>query len=954
MDRTWAATLDDLVRRALSQPPPDALITACLEQAQLCDRRDDESVATVFDRMLRLAEHLWITSGPDVAERPLIAAMNVALGSYEVMGTPTCVIGFSKALQRRGLTNYSLTLLDHAVRLDVSPAGGDVPAPLAELQNHRGELLRQLGLYDRAEAAFGAALTALNGDSSETERARGTVLNNLGLLHYRRGDLAQAKHCLVQSLDIADRVGAEPLSIAITLDNLGAVEASLAAAAGPLWQSDEYINGVVDQHLRQAEEYLARARAMFEDALPEAAEDYVLSLITSADVAKQRGDAGDLDALSRRAWELSQQPQVSAATAHDARALRGEVLFGQGGPPRTVELLLPWFEELLTTTPPHERPLRGLTTLLRAAAAIGDSPLASRVGNAIAATDDELLERRIAGASETDARKMFTEYARRTELILGHCLPAGPTDVAPPWLYTLLLNRKGVLAERQGTMWLRVRLAGGAGRENLDQLRHWRSEVARLDLDGSGEATIAAARRRQDEAVRRLGEAEAQIYRELGQEWLARVSLADVQACLEPDTTLLDFTAVRLPDGSRRYVVFLVRALGAPRFRDLGAADDIDQGLTHLTSTFARPPARDEDRADWLAIIREIAPSVFEPGDVIDDHVIVAPTGLWGMAPVCLLPDAHGTPLVEDHRVTLVPSARWLATRATSAAIPSQTPGRPLVIGDPDFDLQFTEQVSFFLSLRFPRLEHAGAEAADVGARLGVPPAVRGDATRARLLGAQRPRILHIATHGVFLDAIGSLAEQSEPQAFTMRTVAGAVVTTDEDPLGWSYAGSEEPKDAPARHRSRVRWLQVIGPAGQLSRSGVLLSGFNAWLAGVDTSADVGIGLVSAGEFALLDLSSTEMVVLSACETGVGAVDYADGSLLGLRTAALAAGAACCVSTLWKVGDASTAALMSAFYRELAAGLAPGAALRAAQKALRDSHPDPYYWAGWVVEGAGY
>jgi CHAT domain-containing protein len=132
----------------------------------------------------------------------------------------------------------------------------------------------------------------------------------------------------------------------------------------------------------------------------------------------------------------------------------------------------------------------------------------------------------------------------------------------------------------------------------------------------------------------------------------------------------------------------------------------------------------------------------------------------------------------------------------------------------------------------------------------------------------------------------------------------------------------------------------------------VLLTGFNAWLAGVETPPDVATGLVSAGEFALLDLAATELVVLSACETGVGAVDYADGSLIGLRAAALAAGAASCVSTLWKVADDTAAQLTSEFYRQLKAGALRASALRSAQLSVREANAHPNSWAGWVLEGA--
>lgn len=955
MDHDWADTLDELIRRVLAQPqPPQDLMTACVEHIERCDASDPESVNTAFDRMMVLAGHLWTAYGPDAIEAPVIAALNVALASYEAMRTAGYVMGLSKALHVRGLTGYSLVMLDNALQfIEPSTDAGGLSSVVL-LQNHLGELLRQVGELDRAESAFAtamAALPAVEGASEEALHMRGTVLNNLGLLNEHRGDLAQARHFLVESLRIDDRVGDDPLSTAVTLDNLGMVEAGLAAAAGPLWLNGEYVNETVDRHLREAEEHLGRAAALFEAALPDSAEDFLLSLLNRLDVATQRGDTHEQDTLSLRAWELSRQLPVSEGNARHAAAARADVLHRLGRPEGAVELLVPWFEEV-KTEPPHGRPAQGLTTLLRAAAETGDRTLAAQVGTALAETDDEMLTRRIAGASEAGARKMFAAYSDRTELILGHCLPPEDAGTAPEWLYELLLNRKGVLSERQGTAWLGARLAGRVSQTVLDGVRRLRADVARLDLDGSGEESITAARRRQAEAERRLGEAETQLYRELGQEQLPRMTLAAVRGGLEPDATLLDFTIARRPDGSRRYIVFLVRSQGAPRYRDLGRVEDVNRRLTQFTSTFAQPPGRGEIRDDWRATIRETAPALLEVGDAASHHLIVAPTGLWGMAPLGLLPDEHGAPLIDDHVITLVPSGRWLATRATSTITPALAPGTPLVIGDPDFDLQFAEQVSYFLSLRYRRLEHAGTEAAQVAGALGVEPALRQDATRAHLLAAHRPRILHIATHGVFLDAIGSRAEQNEPQAYTLENVAGAAVTAEGNDLGWPLA-SAAPNSAKELHESRVRWLQKIGPAAQLSRSALLLTGFNAWLAGVETPADVETGLISAGEFALLDLAATEMVVLSACETGVGAVDYADGSILGLRTAALAAGAACCVSTLWKVADASSAVLMSRFYQELATGKGSATALRAAQMAIRKSYPDPYHWAGWVVEGNG-
>jgi len=109
------------------------------------------------------------------------------------------------------------------------------------------------------------------------------------------------------------------------------------------------------------------------------------------------------------------------------------------------------------------------------------------------------------------------------------------------------------------------------------------------------------------------------------------------------------------------------------------------------------------------------------------------------------------------------------------------------------------------------------------------------------------------------------------------------------------------------------------------------------------------------GPLRLLDVYGlrldADLVTLSACETGLGRA--AGGDLVGLCRGFLAAGAAALVVSLWRVDDAATAGLMAAFYRELAAGRSPAAALRAAQLAGLAQYQHPYYWAPWVVVGNG-
>ncbi len=92
------------------------------------------------------------------------------------------------------------------------------------------------------------------------------------------------------------------------------------------------------------------------------------------------------------------------------------------------------------------------------------------------------------------------------------------------------------------------------------------------------------------------------------------------------------------------------------------------------------------------------------------------------------------------------------------------------------------------------------------------------------------------------------------------------------------------------------------------------------------------------------------MVVLSACETGLGKMMGGD-EIAGLTRTFLTAGANTVVSSLWKVSDRSTALLMAGFYEGLRRGLTPARALRESSLAVRAAHPHPFYWAAFIVTG---
>lgn len=109
-------------------------------------------------------------------------------------------------------------------------------------------------------------------------------------------------------------------------------------------------------------------------------------------------------------------------------------------------------------------------------------------------------------------------------------------------------------------------------------------------------------------------------------------------------------------------------------------------------------------------------------------------------------------------------------------------------------------------------------------------------------------------------------------------------------------------------------------------------------------------GRLETHEVFNLDLSQTDLVALSACQTHLGELS-AGNELVGLERAFIRAGSPSLLTTLWPVNDAATAQLMERFYTHLRAGAPKAEALREAQMEMRTEHPAPFYWAGFVLVG---
>ena len=201
-------------------------------------------------------------------------------------------------------------------------------------------------------------------------------------------------------------------------------------------------------------------------------------------------------------------------------------------------------------------------------------------------------------------------------------------------------------------------------------------------------------------------------------------------------------------------------------------------------------------------------------------------------------------------------------------------------------------------------------------------------ASETALRGLRAPRILHIATHGVFLETPVASSGSSRGVGIVERRLSALPESGTSAKVGGASAPPAAVDNA-------------------LNRSALLLAGAAQAGRASDRAQD---GLLTAQEVAGLELLGTELAVLSACDSGRGALQTGQG-VYGLRRAFMVAGVQTLVSSLWQVPDQETSELMVSMYQNLLGGKGRADALQAAMRAMKQRKSHPYYWAPFISIG---
>jgi CHAT domain-containing protein len=396
----------------------------------------------------------------------------------------------------------------------------------------------------------------------------------------------------------------------------------------------------------------------------------------------------------------------------------------------------------------------------------------------------------------------------------------------------------------------------------------------------------------------RMLEAELSAHAAARREPVAPVTLYTVQAAIPDDAALVEFAVFqpialrasrRQPPAAPRYAAYVLRRHGPPRGFDLGLASDVNAAIAAM-----RDAVRDPKRTDANNLARDADERVMRPLRAAiagATRLILSPDGELSLVPFEAMLDERGRYLLERFTTSYVTSGRDLLRMRV--ARPSR--GGPVVFADPFFGEPAAPRAGSAVdrtSMYFAPLPATAGEARAIKVLFPDATIFSGPrATKAALQHVAAPRMLHIAAHGFFLDAVG--AKLGNP----------------------------------------------------LLRSGVALAGAN--LPGGRETA-----ILTALDASGLDLWGTKLVTLSACDTGLGDVRNGEG-VYGLRRAFAEAGAETLVMTLWPVPDAIARETMVAYYTELRTGAGRSEALRRSKLALlaRPGRAHPYYWAPFIQSG---
>ncbi|MGE5257587.1 MAG: CHAT domain-containing protein [Hyphomicrobiales bacterium] len=862
-----------------------------------------------------------------------------------------CLDNLSEIRRRMGDLPTAEGYLRRALAIREKPPRPDHPL-LAREWNNLAQIAVEQGKYAQAEADYTTALSVYGRSVGTDHPAAAHAMSNLAALYTALGNYSRSETLQRQALEIFEATyGPYHFRVAKAVEKTGALKA------------------VAGDHTAALQCY-RRALDIVEITLGSAHPEAANCLDGMGSALLALGNYSEAGEFYRRALSIREQA-FGSTNIHVAQSLLNLARFAQAagefGQAQTFALRALSINES-AFGPNHPRVAACLEILTKQRAALHDYAGAFEYGLRIQAVNQAVIDQAMDLPSEDLKLRYLTtrEQSLHTfmSLVAQH-LAGQPSAVRS--VFDVWLKRKGLILDSQKRLYEGLRDRGDSeALKTFQELEAIRARMSTLAFSPS-EQVNADVYRRQMEALElekeKLNQKLVHLSREFAlQRKFTEADAETIAATLPARTALVEFARVNTYNfdsrGRRgrwlpaRYLAFVLHAGhgGDVHMVDLGDAGAIDDAVTRLKTEIAslRKAASGKDEFAQQLYQLVFRPLETELGTTRD--IFLAPDGNLNLIPFEVLRGRDGRFLIEDYTFNYLAAGRDILAFKQVAG----RTGTPLLMGDPDFDLG--------AGPRDAALKTLALKGSDEGEEARRSPPVRGmhcerlPGTRDEILAIRQllgtagtesylgaealeevlqahssPRILHLATHGFFLEDVA-------------RTdAAGGELQSGE-------RGIVEAEAGPALAVTAAIGVQIQNP---LLRSGIALAGANR--EGADAAG--GAGIVTAEEILGMNLWGTEMVVLSACETGLGEVHTGEG-VYGLRRAFTQAGAKSMVMSMWSVPDAETKELMIEFYRGIQSGklnrcqaLRQAALKEMAATKQRRGEANAFYWGAFVFMG---
>ncbi len=287
--------------------------------------------------------------------------------------------------------------------------------------------------------------------------------------------------------------------------------------------------------------------------------------------------------------------------------------------------------------------------------------------------------------------------------------------------------------------------------------------------------------------------------------------------------------------------------------------------------------------------------------------IYLSPDGVYNLLNLEAIPTPDGKYVIDNSNIVMVSNTKDLYLRKIKAKTQSTTNNNATMFGNPTFYVTASAANSI---PSLPGTEKEVNELQDLLKQKGwkTNEYVEGSASEERVKEVDNPKIFHIATHGFYTPAL-------DPSEASKLTENEAMMT--ENPL---------------------------------LKTGLLMKGAGDVLKKTKYNYNIESGILTAYEAMSLNLDKTDLVVLSACETGLGEISNGEG-VYGLQRAFLVAGAKTLIMSMFKVDDEATQELILNFYKKwLTTGNLRKSFIEAKIE-LRVKYPEPIYWGSFMMIG---